>query len=103
MATMFKRVTAVLVVAVAAAALSFPAAPAQDKKDKGKDAGKASAVFELYKDKGGEFRFRIKDEAGTMLAISGKGYDDKAEVLKVIDHIKKTATNAKLDDQTAKK
>jgi uncharacterized protein len=71
---------------------SFPEARAQ--KDKGK-----GAIFELYKDKAGEFRFRFNDEEGTLLANSGKGYKTKAECQKVIDTIKKEAAKAKVDDQ----
>jgi uncharacterized protein YegP (UPF0339 family) len=48
-------------------------ADAQDKKDKGK-ASATTAVFQVYKDRSGEFRFRLKDADGTLLAISGKGY-----------------------------
>jgi uncharacterized protein YegP (UPF0339 family) len=71
---------------------------AQDKKDKGKD--KASAVFELYKDNAGEFRFRLKDDEGNLLATSGKGYKAKADCQRAIDLIKATAARAKVDDQT---
>jgi uncharacterized protein YegP (UPF0339 family) len=56
----------------------------------------------IYKDRGDEFRFRLKD-GDTILAIAGKGYKTKADVEKVIDHIKKDAAKAKLVDDTAKK
>ena len=81
------------------AALLAAAASAQQKdkdKDKGKDA--AGAVFEVYKDKGDEFRFRLNDGEGTTLAISGKGYKTKAECLKVIEEIKKDAAKAKVEE-----
>jgi uncharacterized protein YegP (UPF0339 family) len=65
------------------------------------DKGKAKpAVFEVYKDKGGEFRFRLKDSDGDLLAISGKGYDKKADIMMVIDEIKKGAAKATVDDTT---
>src|SRR5262249_29679289 len=74
-----------VLVAFLLASLSF--APAQDKKDdKKKDDKTAGAYFEVYKDKGDEFRFRLKD-GDTLLAISGKGYKTKADVDKVIDAI----------------
>ena len=64
------------------------------------DKGKAKpAVFEVYKDKGGEFRFRLKDSDGDLLAISGKGYDKKEDCLAVIDAIKKDAAKAKVEDE----
>jgi uncharacterized protein YegP (UPF0339 family) len=70
-------------------------ADAQEKKDK----GTATAVFEVYKDKGGEFRFRFKDGEGNLLAISGKGYDKKADCQAVIDAIKKDAAKAKVEEE----
>jgi uncharacterized protein YegP (UPF0339 family) len=98
------RIVAAVGVVVVAAALTFGAAPGQDKKDTKKDAGVGkAAVIELYKDRGGEFRFRIKDADDVLLASSGKGYDDKAECLKVIEAIRKGAATAKLDDQTKAK
>jgi uncharacterized protein YegP (UPF0339 family) len=86
----------VLVVAlvVGLAGQNRPAA-AQDKKD-----GDA-CIIELYKDKGDEFRFRI-NMGDTLLATSGKGYKTKAEVMKVIDTLRKEVGKAKLDDQTKK-
>jgi uncharacterized protein YegP (UPF0339 family) len=47
-----------------------------------------AAVFEMYEDKSGEFRFRLRDGDGNLLAISGKGYDKKADCQMVIDSIK---------------
>ena len=72
-------------------------AEAQDKKDK---AAATTAVFEVYKDRGGEFHFRLKDADGNLLAISGKGYDKKADCQAAIDAIKKDAAKAKVEDQT---
>jgi uncharacterized protein YegP (UPF0339 family) len=80
------------------AAAALPAA-GQVKKDKGKD-DKAVATFELYTDSANEFRFRLKDADGDLLATSGKGYKTKADSQKVIDAIKSSAARAALDDQT---
>lgn len=88
----------VFAVLAGACGLSFPEAHAQKDKDKGKS--EAATVFELYKDNAGEFRFRLKDGEGSLLASSGKGYRDKADCQKVIDTIKKEAARAKVDDQT---
>jgi uncharacterized protein YegP (UPF0339 family) len=99
MATMVRRLGLVVAALVVVASLSF--APAS-QKDKGKE-GKASLIFEVYKDKGGDYRFRVKDDAGTILAGSGKGYEDKADCLKIIEVIKKGAATAKIDDQSGKK
>jgi uncharacterized protein YegP (UPF0339 family) len=79
-------------------ALLAAGASGQEKKDKDKDKAKDAAVFEVYKDKGDEFRFRLNDGEGTTLAISGKGYKTKAECLKVIEEIKKDAPKAKVEE-----
>jgi uncharacterized protein len=80
-----------------AAALLTAGASAQEKKDK--DKGKdAAAVFEVYKDSADEFRFRLKDGEGTLLATSGKGYKNKADCLQVVDTIKKDAAKAKVEE-----
>jgi uncharacterized protein YegP (UPF0339 family) len=76
-------------------------ADAQDKKDKAKAAtapATTTMVFEVYKDKGGDFRFRLKNGEGHIMAISGKGYDKKEDCLAVIDAIKKDAAKAKVED-----
>jgi uncharacterized protein YegP (UPF0339 family) len=99
--TTVKRCVGVLVGLTAVLMLaSFSLAPASPKEQG--DKGKTSLIFEVYKDKGGEYRFRVKDDAGTILAGSGKGYDDKADCLKIIEVIKKNAATAKIDDQTKK-
>src|SRR5580704_7342322 len=100
----FKQLLAGVVVAVTAVVLTLSVAPAQDKKGTGAAKDKGAVIFELYKDKGGEhFRFRIKDDDGDILAITQKGYEKKEDILKVIDHIKKGAATAKIDDQSNKK
>jgi uncharacterized protein YegP (UPF0339 family) len=68
-------------------------ADAQDKK-----APATTAVFEVYKDRSGEFRFRLKDAEGNVLAISGKGYDKKADCQAVIETIKKDAAKARVEE-----
>jgi len=55
-------------------------------------------TFEVYQDKSKEFRFRLV-LGNEKLAIAPHGYKSKAEVLKVIDAIKKEASKAKVVDQ----
>jgi uncharacterized protein YegP (UPF0339 family) len=102
MATVRSRLGVVVVLVALAALASLTLTPAVAEKETG-DKGKSSLVFEVYKDKGGEYRFRVKDEAGTILAGSGKSYEDKADCLKIIEVLKKGAATAKIDDQSAKK
>ncbi|GAA1597344.1 MULTISPECIES: YegP family protein [Kribbella] len=56
--------------------------------------------FELYKDKSGEFRFRLKAGNGEIIATSSESYGTKASALNGIDSIKRNAAEAKVDDQT---
>ena len=49
--------------------------------------------FEIYKDKGGEFRFRLKAKNGEIIAVS-EGYKAKASCLKGIDSVKRNAPEA---------
>ena len=51
--------------------------------------------FEVYKDKAGEFRFRLKARNGEIIA-TGEGYKAKASCLNGIDSIRRNAPEAKL-------
>ena len=47
--------------------------------------------FELYKDKKGEFRWRLRHSNGNILATSSEGYKAKASATKCIEHVKGSA------------
>ena len=49
--------------------------------------------FEVYADKAGEFRFRLKARNGEVIA-TGEGYKAKASCLKGIDSIRRNAPEA---------
>ncbi len=55
--------------------------------------------FELYTDKNGKFRFRLKAGNGQIIAV-GEAYDSKASALNGIESVRKNAADAALDDQT---
>ena len=59
----------------------------------------AAGKFELYKDKGGKFRFRLKASNGQVIA-TGEAYETKASAAKGIESVRKNASGAALDDQT---
>ena len=52
--------------------------------------------FELYKDKSGEFRFRLKAGNGEVIAIASEGYTTKAAAKNGIDSIKRNAGDAEV-------
>ena len=51
--------------------------------------------FEVYTDKAGEFRFRLKARNGQIVAV-GEGYKKKASCINGIESIKKNAPEAEL-------
>ena len=73
----------------------------QAAKDKDKKDVAGAVTFGVYTDKGGEFRFRLK-EGDELFASSGKGYKEKKDLLKVIETIKKETAKAKVDDVSGK-
>jgi uncharacterized protein YegP (UPF0339 family) len=56
--------------------------------------------FELYEDKSGGFRFRLKAGNGEVIAVS-ESYKTKAGAINGIESIKTNAPGANLDDQTS--
>ena len=76
-------------------------APAQDKGKKTDakakvDAKEEAGVIEVYTDKEGKWRYRVKNTAGKSIAIGTVGYKNKDDVLKVIDTVKATLTKGKI-------
>jgi uncharacterized protein YegP (UPF0339 family) len=57
------------------------------------------AKFEIYKDKRGEFRWRLKADNNQVIATR-EGYKSKAGCKNGIESVKKNARKAKIDDQT---
>ena len=51
--------------------------------------------FEMYKDKAGEFRFRLKARNGEIIAVS-EGYKAKASCANGIESVKKNAPEAEV-------
>ncbi len=62
--------------------------PAQTKKGK----------FELFKDKAGEFRWRLRHQNGNIVADSGEGYTTKTAALNGIESVRKNAPTADIKE-----
>jgi len=60
---------------------------------------KSSATFEVYKDKAGEFRWRLKAGNGQNIASSGEGYSEKRGCLAGIESVKRNAPTAKIEEK----
>lgn len=54
--------------------------------------------FELYTDKAGEYRFRLKAKNGEIIAVS-EGYKAKDSALNGIDSVKKNAPDAEIVEE----
>ncbi|MBQ9407102.1 MAG: YegP family protein [Desulfovibrio sp.] len=54
--------------------------------------------FEMYKDKAGEYRFRLKARNGEIIAVS-EGYKQKASCLNGIDSVRKNAPDAPITQE----
>lgn len=59
-----------------------------------------AAEFEAYKDKGGEFRWRLQAANNEIVADSNEGYKTKASCLNGIEVVKRIAGNAPINDLT---
>lgn len=55
--------------------------------------------YEVYTDKAGEYRFRLKARNGEIIA-TGEGYKSKASCLNGIESIKKNAPEAEVVEET---
>lgn len=51
--------------------------------------------FELYTDKAGEYRFRLKAGNGEVIAVS-EGYSSKSSALNGIDSVRRNAADAQI-------
>ena len=56
-------------------------------------------MFELYQDKSGAYRFRLKASNGEVIA-SSEGYGRKSAALSGIDSVRQSAADANVDDKT---
>ena len=54
-----------------------------------------AAKFEIYKDKKGDFRFRLRASNGQVIA-SGQGYTSKASCMNGINSVMKNAPSAEV-------
>lgn len=61
-------------------------------------AAEKNPKFEIYKDKAGEFRFRLKATNGQIIAV-GEGYKALASCEKGIESVKKNAPDAEVVEQ----
>ncbi len=61
-----------------------------------------AAKFELYKDKKGEFRWRLRHQNGNIIADSGEGYVTKANALNGINSVQTNCVEAPIKELAPK-
>ena len=71
-----------------------PIAPVEDQTVEGAKKEKCPK-FELYVDKAGEFRYRLKATNGQIIAV-GESYKSKPSALNGIESVKKNAAESKI-------
>lgn len=74
-----------------------PIAPVEDQTVEG-FAAETNPKFEVYVDKAGEYRFRLKARNGEIIAAS-EGYKAKASCLNGIESVKKNAPDAEVVEE----
>lgn len=82
---------------IASVRKNAPAAAVEDQTVEG-FAQKKHPKFEVYSDKAGEFRFRLKATNGQIIAV-GEGYKAKAGCLNGIASVQKNAPDAEIVEQ----
>ena len=58
------------------------------------DVNESAATFEVYKDKSGQFRWRLRMQNTKVIASSGEGYKEKDSCLKAIESVKRVVADA---------
>jgi uncharacterized protein len=82
-----------LAIGYSANLMTTPARAADDNQ------AKSAATFEVYKDKAGEFRWRLKAANGQNIATSGEGYSEKRSCLAAIESVKRNAATASIEEK----
>ena len=82
---------------IASVAKNAPVAAVEDQTVEG-FAKEKHPKFEVYEDKAGEFRFRLKATNGQVIAVS-EGYKAKASCFNGVESVKKNAPEAEIVEE----
>jgi uncharacterized protein YegP (UPF0339 family) len=63
----------------------------------------AVSKFQIYKDRKGEYRWRLRARNGEIIADGNEGYSRKASCKHGIDLVKEQAASAAVEDQTERR
>ncbi|MFC1718958.1 YegP family protein [Candidatus Poribacteria bacterium] len=56
------------------------------------------AKFQVYKDRAGEYRWRLRANNSRIIADSGEGYVTKSECKRAVDRVKEQAPQATVEE-----
>ena len=59
-----------------------------------------AATFELYRDRAGEYRWRLRHQNGNIIADSGEGYSSRANAENGVQSVKENSPSAPIEDRT---
>ena len=82
---------------IASVSKNAPVAAVEDQTVEGYAVEK-NPKFEIYTDKAGEFRFRLKATNGQVIAV-GEGYKTHANCVKGVESVKKNAVDAPIVEE----
>ena len=82
---------------IASVAKNAPVANVENQTNEGYAAEKCPK-FEVYTDKAGEYRFRLKATNGQIIAVS-EGYTSEAGCLNGVESVKKNAADAEIVEE----
>lgn len=108
-----------IAVALTLSALAFAAAPARrapasgansngngtpssggsNSRSSAADKKSAAATFEVYQDKAGEYRWRLRARNGQVMAVAPDGYKEKRSVMSAIESVRKDVADAPVEEQ----
>ena len=85
-------------VMMAVAFFVVSATPPARASEKTSTVAAAAATFEVYKDKAGEYRWRLRTQNTKVIATGGEGYNTKRACEEAIDSVKKNAPDAAVEE-----
>ncbi len=98
---MNRKTLSLVALTVLAAAFALPLRPGH-AADKEAPERKSKATFEVYQDKAGEYRWRLRAQNSKLLAASSEGYKEKRSCLSSIESVKRDAVDALVVEQEQK-
>ena len=115
MSRLMLKSLAVLVIGFTTAAVGFAQRqPADESKSRASDGSaapaaqrdnkksqSAKATFEVYKDRSGDYRWRLRATNTQILAIAAQGYSDKRSCLNAIESVKRDVADAPVEEKEA--